>query len=391
MPKILLITHQPPPHIGGTSIILYRFFNMLPENSYVILTTYSQFASCNLKFTDPNMRLSCKYYFSTGYCPGTPYKRWLSFWEWFLVPFMLLKCLYVVKKEKIDKILACPVTGTFLLTAYLAHRITGIPLYLYVFDLFEEQKDKKSIRGIMAGPVERLTMRTATNVFVMSEALQEHYLQKHKRRTVLLPHPIDLKDNVVIQQVKEIKSESQYKIVLTSGMIYGAHFDAVINLIRAIQGMPDLEFHIYTRNADYLKRLGIDGTNVIYRGFVDSITISTIQKNADILFLPMAFNSSCPELIKTASPGKLPEYLASGTPILVHAPPDAYISWYAREHGWGMVVDKPAPELLRKAILKLLSDRKLQEELVKNAQKTALLHDINRVFGIFKKGLGIES
>ena len=54
------------------------------------------------------------------------------------------------------------------------------------------------------------------------------------------------------------------------------------------------------------------------------------------------------------------------------------------------MVDKPDMTLLKEAIFKLLGDRKLQQDLIKNAQKTALLHDINRVFGIFKKGLGIS-
>jgi len=47
------------------------------------------------------------------------------------------------------------------------------------------------------------------------------------------------------------------------------------------------------------------------------------------------------------------------------------------------MVDKPDMTLLKEAIFKLLGDRKLQQDLIKNAQKTALLHDINRVFGIF--------
>ena len=391
MKKILLITHQPPPCKGGTAKILYRLFKMLPKNSYVILTTYSQFASRHRKFIDTKMRMSCKYYFSQGICPGTPYTRWIALLEYFILPFMFLKCLYVIKKENIDRILVHPITGTFLLTACFIHRITGIPLYIYMFDLFEEQMDKKSIRGIMAGPVERLTMRTATNVFVMSERLQEHYFKKYNRRTVLLPHPIDLKGKVVRQKISLVKSEAKYKILLTAGMIYNAHIDTIKNLILAIRGMPEIEFNIYTLNTnEYLKKYGINGSNVVYSGYVASKNIYIIQKKADILFLPMAFQHPFPELIRTASPGKLPEYLASDTPILVHAPPEAYISWYAQKYGWGMVVDKPNPKLLKIAILKLLGDKKLQQDLIKNARETVLFHDIDQVFKIFKKGLGIS-
>ena len=387
--KILLISHEPPPGKGASARILYRLFNLFQNDSYIVLTT-----PFHIKFPSDfslKLKLPCKYYYSVGFYPGTHYTKWIAIKEWLLVPLMIIKCLNTIRKENVNKILVHPITGTFLLTAYLAHKITKIPLYLYMFDLFEENK-MIGLRRVLAGPIERLAMLSSSNIFVMSEGLQEHYLKKYNRRTVLLPHPIDLKDNVVRQKKKIVKSEAKYKILLTAGMIYGGHIDAIINLIRAIREMPDMEFHVYTRNTEeYLKRYGINGCNVVYCGYEDSENISIIQKKADILFLPMAFNSpNYKEIIKTASPGKLPEYLVSGTPILVHAPPYAYISWYARKYGWGLMVDKPDPELLKEAILKLISDKKLQQDLIKNAQKTALLHDQNRVFGIFKKGLGIS-
>ena len=385
--KILLISHEPPPGKGASARILYRLFNLFQNDSYIVLTT-----PFHIKFPSDfslKLKLPCKYYYSVGVYPGTHYTKWIALKEWLLVFIMLIKCLYVVSKENINRILVHPIRGTFLLTAYLAHKITKIPLYLYIFDLFEENK-RIGLQRVLAGLIERLAMRSASNIFVMSEGLQDHYLNKYNIKATLLPHPIDLKDNIVRQEKTDAKSEAKYKILLTAGMIYHAHFDAIINLIRATGGMPDLEFHIYTRNTEkYLKRYGINGSNVVYCGYEDSKNISIIQKNADILFLPIAFNSPSPEIIKTASPGKLPEYLVSGTPILVHAPPYAYISWYARKYGWGFVVDKPEPEILKNAILKLISDKKLQQDLKNNAQKTVLLHDLNRVVGIFKKGLGI--
>ena len=359
---------------------------MLPDDSYVILTNSAMKHSM---FLDPDLRLPCKYYYAKGIFPGkSPWIRILLI-EWLLVPLIVIKCLSVIRKEKVKEILVHPIMGNYLLTAYLVHKIARVPLYLYMFDLFEEN-NIRYIQRILAKLVERMAMYAATNIFVMSEALQEHYIKKYERKTVLLPHPVDL-ESLGIQKEHKERSKEKHRILLTSGMIYDAHVDAIVNLVRAIKEIPKIEFHIYTLNTEeYLKKLGITGSNVVYRGYVDSENvISMIQEQADILFLPMAFNSPYPELIKTASPVKLPEYLGSGVPIIVHAPPYAYVSWYARKYGWGLVVDKPDTRQLKEGLMKLINDKKLQQDLVNNARKTVLLHDSNRVLGIFTKGLGM--
>ena len=386
MGKILLISHRPPPCKAGAALVLYRLFKMFPEDSYVVLAT-----SFYKKHTDfnPQLQLPGKYYYSIGITASRAYTKWIAVLEWFLVPYMLIRCLYVIKKEKISKIVVHPITGTFLLTAYFAHKVTKIPIYPYMLDLFEENSNKIGIRAIMAGPVERMAMGVASNVFVMSEGMQAHYFSKYNIKTVLLPHPIDL-DEFGRQSENNFQRKEKYTILLTAGQIYNLQMDAIVNLVQVIRVMPEIEFHIYTRlTIRTLMKYGICGENIIYHEHIDPEILNKVYKQADILFLPNSLNPAYSEILRTASPVKMTEYLASGVPILVHAPAYAYISWYARKHGWGLVVDKRNGEGLKRAILNLISDKSLREELVKNAQKTALLHDQNRVVRIFKKGLGI--
>lgn len=371
---------------GSSSKILYRLFRVFPDDSYVILTNS---ALMNSEFLNQDFKLPCRYYYAKGIFPGNPRGIKILMIEWLLVPLALIKCLYVVRKEKVNKILVNPIMGNYLLSAYIVHKITRVPLYLYMFDLFAEN-NMRYLQRILVRPLERIAMHAASKVFVMSEAMQDHYFNKYKIRTTLLPHPIDL-NGLGRHTESDVRNERKYKLVLTAGMIYEAQIDAIVNLVKAIKEVPEIVFHIYTLNTEeYIRKCGISGDNVVYHGHVDlEHIIFTIQREADVLFLPMAFNCPNPELIKTASPVKLPEYLGSGVPILVHAPPYAYVSWYARKHGWGMVVDEPKPEQIRNALLKLINDEKLQQTLVDNARKTALLHDVNRVFKIFKNGMGI--
>ena len=97
-----------------------------------------------------------------------------------------------------------------------------------------------------------------------------------------------------------------------------------------------------------------------------------IQKSADILFVGLSFDASYPLLINTSSPGKLAEFLVSGRPIIIHAPRQSYISWYARTRNFAYVVDKDDVEFLEQGLQTLLSSSSLCRTFTQNAWKTAL-------------------
>lgn len=382
MSKVLLMSHTFPPLINGVSFILTRLFNHFPKDSYVVYTTpYKGEAD------SASRKLPCQYYYAPAHSIHNGYSRWLSIKEWLDVLPMVLYGLKIIKKEKINSILAFSEVGNFLLSAYILHKITRIPLSIYFFDCYSVAQTKM-LRKYFAKPIERWAVKSATNIFVMSEALQDYYQSKYGVASILLPHPVDTDDYYNVPKVEGNKRD-RVKIVYT-GMIYDAHYDSILNLIKAIRNLQNIEFHIYSRKSfGELEKKGICGRNVIYHGLIKQREAAKVQASADILFLPLAFKSPYPDIIRTASPGKLPEYLASGRPILVHAPPDSYISWYARKYGWGYVVDKSDPDQLKNAVLRVINDNELQLDLINNALETATLHSSKRVAGILMGRLGI--
>jgi hypothetical protein len=99
-----------------------------------------------------------------------------------------------------------------------------------------------------------------------------------------------------------------------------------------------------------------------------------------VLFLGLGFDTPHVDVIQTASPAKLPEYMASGRPILVHAPRGSHVAEYAREEGFAEVVDAPDDEALRAAVTRVLSDRASGEARVGRAQALVRgTHELSRV------------
>ena len=385
MPKVLLMSHTVPPLSIGVSFLLSRLFAFFPKDSYAVYTTYYM-----EKSHSGLDGLPCRYYYAPAHSIHKGYNSWSSLREWLEVAPIVWKGLEIIKKEKISAILACPEIGNDILSAYLMHKISNVSLALYFFDCYSEAQTRR-FRKYLSGPIERMAINAASTIFVMSEALQKHYQLKYGVRAILLPHPVDSENYLgIATNAKQKEYNHGQKKIIYTGMIYEAHYDSILNLVEAIREIENIEFHIYSRkNIEQLKRIGICGKNVIHHGVVDQKRMAEIQMNADILFMPLAFNSPYPEIIKTASPGKLPEYLASGRPILVHAPSNSYISWYARKYGWALVVDKLEKTKLKEAILRLTTDDVLQRSLISNALATAAFHDSKRVADILQRALHI--
>jgi glycosyltransferase involved in cell wall biosynthesis len=95
------------------------------------------------------------------------------------------------------------------------------------------------------------------------------------------------------------------------------------------------------------------------------------QRASDAVVLPLAFQTTNPDEIRTVFPTKLLEYFVCGRPILVHAPADSWVSRNARDTGWGAVADTAEPKALAQAIDSLLSDAEAQRNFVAAAKNAA--------------------
>ena len=236
-PKILLVSHDVPPHAAVVPFILSRLFKHFPKGSYVVYTTYRGSESDSLM-----EKLPCKYYYAPAKAISSERSFWLSIKEWLEVLPVVVEGLKVIKKEKINSILVVPWKGNLLLSAYIMHKIAMIPLSVYFFDCYAPSQTRM-IRKYLAKPIERLAVRSAANVFVMSEALREYYHLKYGINPTVVPHPVDMDEYQSKYDAGVIKVNKGQKKIIYTGMIYEAQYDSVMNLVEAIRGMPEVGFH----------------------------------------------------------------------------------------------------------------------------------------------------
>jgi glycosyltransferase involved in cell wall biosynthesis len=222
--------------------------------------------------------------------------------------------------------------------------------------------------------MEPIVLKGAAGIIVLTEFLREHYYRRyHVEPTIIYPPseaPVIEEANAAISLPVD---DGEISIAFT-GTIYHGNYDAFHKLITAMEqlGRPEVKLHLYTtQTRQELERQNISGPAVVYHEHVASSKVFEVQRSADILFLPLTFDSSLPEVMRATAPAKTGEYLASGRPILVHAPANSFVSCYFREHECGVVVDRSDPAMLAQAIGRIIEDAKLRRQIGENARVRA--------------------
>jgi len=393
MKKFALISVALPPSQQGQSTILFHLLKDLDPRKFCLITQKNFYLYS--KKTRGSPQLPAKYFFLQPEYLFIRTVVHVAFWAHsttlmnFILKIRTIQIKKIILKEHCDVIVAC--TGDLFdpLAAFNVSKDLNIPFVLYAFDYYSYQPTIPFLRAF-AAKYEPELVQGAVNVVVPNECMHEEYLKRYSIDAMIIRNPCDIVGYEKQAQIKRNTNNENKntKTIIYTGAVYDAHYDTFRNLITAIKSLKHLNLvlHIYTPHSQRsLTENNITGPVIVHEA-QPVIAMPAIQRNADILFLPLSFGSPYPELIRTSSPAKLGEYLASKRPILVHAPKNSFVSWYFRKFRCGLVVDEENPELLADAIQNLINDKDLCREITENAYLRAKIDfDINIVQKNFLK------
>lgn len=395
--KFALISHQVPPSGTGQSLVIYRMLTGLSPDNYCLVST-ERYEGDQPKQA-PSQRLPVNYYhlppplrFRRGHRFGLHRLR-----EGINIPFAVLQHARrigrVIRQEKCEAVVACTGDVTLLPAAYLASRRAGIPFYAYVFDHYFYREWEDPSASFWARRFEPLVMKGAAAVLAPNEILRDDLRERFHIEAAVIHNSFDISPYETCgSEAPERAASDDIRIVYT-GAVYEAHYDAFYNLLTAIASLsrPGVRLHMYTdRPRQDLEDLGISGP-VVYHPTLVATEVPRVQIEADILFLPLAFRSPYPDLVRTSATTKLGEYLAARRPIIVHAPRESFVAWYFRQHDCGVVVDDNDPELLAGAIDLILNDNDLRQRIIANGWERARIDfSISAARAAFTRALGLN-
>lgn len=358
--------------------MLYRILSGLRGDEYYLI--HSEAPPQNEQQEAQNFRLQTHYYS----LPAEPtISRLNGFGLWriqslinlFLHIYVRTKNLInILRQEPSTKaLIACSGNLSDIPAGFLASKILKLPFYAYIFDdyVFQWIGGYRAFAGLIA----RVVFKRSAGIIGPNEFICEEYQKRYGVQYALVRNPGESSKLGQTASFPWPSEQGKIKIVYT-GAVYHANYDCFQNLIKVLNDLQDsrLELHIFTfQTASELEEQGISGETVNVHSHLPYPEITEHQLKADILFLPLAFETPIDEVIRTSAPGKLAEYLASGRPVLAHVPTNSFVAYYFEEHQCGLVASENHPSQLKNHLLRLIEDKAFRDAITHNACQRAQL------------------
>ena len=232
----------------------------------------------------------------------------------------------------------------------------------------------------------RLLLNRADLLMGISDYMCEVYKKRYGKEFVTFHNPINLNFWKKAQR-------NNYQLTKSPSLLYAGRIGLGINqslrnIAEAIKKVnkelnTDIKFIIQAQDApNWIKSY----KNVEHREFVKYDDLPTVFSKADFLILPYDFSAESLSYIKYSMPTKAPEYMASGTPIVIFAPRDTALVQYAEKYHWAAVVTENNVAVLAEKLKNLFLDISLREQVAKTAKNIAeTRHETTLVVGKFEQ------
>lgn len=349
-----------PPGMSGSSTVIYNLFNGIDSTQIDVIAGYPQIKD-DRKLAFKEKRIQESWFL----------KSTLPFlWRLYIIENIFRYIYYglkITRSNNINRILLIfPGTSSFI-GGYFVARIRNIEYQTYFFDLLSDSR-RYILEYILLKLFEKKILRTSHKVYSLSDGLSKYYSKIVDREYILLPHTyIPMRNNEVTILNKNIEKKS----ILFAGQIHGISLDALQNLVKAVRKINQFEITVKiltNQSKEFLRNNGLMDDFVFCQFISDYDDFKTSQSEADILFSPVAFMPPYPKQAETCFPTKTLDYVNAGRPILVNAPENYFYTKYMTKYKCALVVSSFEPDELKKGIIRLLTDNKLQNKLIKNAK-----------------------
>ncbi len=244
------------------------------------------------------------------------------------------RLVHAVQAHAIEHLLVIPVSPWILAAALqVLESCSQLKLALFVMDDWQGHHQAYGLpftgwrRRLLATATDRAAVR-----FAVSQEMAAHYRQSTGRSWLVAHNGI----NVNNHGVAPATYRPPRRAVLT-GDINVFRYDAVLAFGQALERYN--RSHRQSLELVVLGDVASDCQQALSRlqavkllGRRPQAQCMNMLAQADLLYLPLAFDPLCARIARYSMPTKLPEYLASGKPILFHAPAESAIQAVARRH-----------------------------------------------------------
>ncbi|MGH7427901.1 MAG: glycosyltransferase, partial [Candidatus Methylomirabilaceae bacterium] len=271
----------------------------------------------------------------------------------------------------------------------------GIPVVIHMMDDWPEHLYR---RGVF-GPFLRRRMhrefkallRTAQGRLGICDAMCTEYERRYGLPFVTFHNPVEESE---WQSSGKRESGTPFRIVYYGTIVEVAQLRSLMDVGWAVHGLRSsglqVEFWVHTQYYSLQQHRSVLETcpGIRIGAETGKDDFRSVITAADLLVLPVNFDTRSVRYLRLSFPAKLPAYMASGTPILAYGPLEMAQIRYLAEAGVAHVVTQRSQEALAAAIRRLMTDEAYRAKIGQRAHDLALgHHGATRVRAAFRSAL----
>jgi glycosyltransferase involved in cell wall biosynthesis len=128
----------------------------------------------------------------------------------------------------------------------------------------------------------------------------------------------------------------------------------------------EIKIKFYIQTAEELAWTN-DYEHTIHRKLIPYEKLPELFQSMDFLLLPCDFSEKAIKFLKYSMPTKAPEYMITGTPIIIFAPEETAIFQYGNEANWAFTINSDDPDIIYSRLKEIVSNNELKNLISQNA------------------------
>ena len=264
----------------------------------------------------------------------------------------------------------------------------GIPLVTHIMDDWPKRLTDTARNEGRHRDAERIhdqlaqTFRQSRKALSICDKMSRAFEERYGVPFVAFQNTIDYAEWSGVSRTRSYEDDGTFRIVYAGSLADDMTLQSFVELSEAVgvlrdQGIP-IQLNVYGARwwQNVFDREVGQKPGVKYIGFVPRARYVQSLVDADLLAMPINFDSRSMNYIRYSLANKAPDYMAAGAPILVYGSPESATVEYAIRHRWAEVVSQQGVEHIAKAVKDLIEQPAKRAELVQKAAKVGTaFHD----------------
>ena len=372
------------PSRGGSVIIMEKLIKHFSRDEVVLFGELPPLGKAPKRDADRPQA----HYFRSKFSLLGRGDRFLAPIRWMLFSLLVRKIRRTIEREKCDYVLGVYPDEYYCYAACLAAKQAGVRFSTYFHNTYIDNEAIDATRGNKIQPV---LLESSEFVFVISDGLKRFYQRQYGLDNVItLVHTFE--DLPAAEQPRESLSEKDSVSLVLIGNFNQSNIEATRRLVDAVSQSDRYRIYMYTHvPIALLKMRGIDTSRIQHMGYIDDANLIVELRKYDIAVLTHGFDGGYgPIEYETIFPTRTIPMLLCGRPILVHSPPNAFLTEFTKHHHFGHLVDVKDKEALIQGLDRISNDTSYATDLTQTASKTVMRFHGANVASVLRETIGLS-